>query len=231
MTPLPNISVLIPSYNSEKYIEACLQSILEQSLKPTEIIVVDDGSSDKTVQILQAYKNIKVICQEKKGVSFARNTALKESCGEFIAFQDADDLWLEDKLKLQFEFLCNNPDIDFVFSKMNNFIDSTIDDQSKIYWEQFQGKNIDPIGLPSMLSRRTVFEKVGNFNSELPFGEDLDWFSRVEEAGIKKIIMPEVLALRRLHNSNTTLLSAKDQQQMRLKLIQASLYRQRTKNA
>lgn len=231
MSTIPKISVLIPSYNSEKYIEDCLQSILKQSLRPYEIIVVDDGSSDQTVQVLLAYKEVKVICQEKKGVSFARNTALAESIGEFIAFQDADDLWFVDKLKLQFEFLSNNPDIGLVFSKMKNFIDPTINDQSKTYWEHFQKKNIDPIGLPSMLSRRSVFEIVGNFNTALPLGEDLDWFSRVEEAGIKKKIMPDLLARRRLHDSNTTLLPAEDQQAIRLKLIQSSLFRQRGNNA
>ncbi len=229
MYPLPNISVLIPTYNSEKYIEESLQSVLQQSLKPSEIIVVDDGSNDGTLEILLSYKNIKVISQKKKGVAFTRNTALAESTGEFIAFQDADDLWLIDKLKLQYECLCQNPEIDLVFCKMSNFIDSQIKDKAKLYWKQHLESNIDPLGLQTMLARRSVFEKVGTFNPELAFAEDLDWFSRLEERGLRKTIMSEVLVKRRLHDSNTTLLSAEDQQKMRLKLIQASLSRQRAK--
>lgn len=96
------ISVLIPAYNAEKYIEKCLKSITEQSLKNIEIIVVNDGSIDRTLEILEKLKNednrIKIITQKNQGVSSARNNALKYARGEYILWIDADD-WLEDGLE------------------------------------------------------------------------------------------------------------------------------------
>ena len=96
------ISVLIPAYNAEKYIEKCLKSITEQSLKNIEIIVVNDGSIDRTLEILEKLKNednrIKIITQKNQGVSSARNTALTYAKGEYILWMDADD-WIENGLE------------------------------------------------------------------------------------------------------------------------------------
>lgn len=112
----PKVSVIIPAYNTEKYIEKCLASVIMQTLKEIEIIVINDGSTDKTINILNAFNKldsrIKVINQENKGVSDARNFGMKESAGEYITFIDSDDWVIEDYLeKLYNEAKKHNADI------------------------------------------------------------------------------------------------------------------------
>lgn len=123
------ISILIPAYNAEKYIEKCLRSIVKQSLKKIEIIVVNDGSKDRTLEILKKLKEeddrIKIINQENCGVSSARNTALTYVKGEYILWMDADD-WIEDGLE----------EI-YIKAKQEKADIITMD-----YWREEQGKNI-----------------------------------------------------------------------------------------
>ena len=88
------VSIIIPVYNAEKYLKRCLDSVLSQTLKDIEIICVNDGSTDNSIQILKEYgSKIKVINQENQGLSVARNTGLKEAKGEFVAFLDSDDYY------------------------------------------------------------------------------------------------------------------------------------------
>lgn len=114
------ISIILPCYNSEDYIENSIKSVLKQTYKKWELIIVDDGSSDNSYNIIRKYQkkynNIKVIKFNKnKGVSIARNKAIKNSKGSFITFLDSDDLWKKDKLKKQLGFMLDN-DIAFSFT-------------------------------------------------------------------------------------------------------------------
>lgn len=88
---MPNISVIVPVYNVEKYLERCLKSLLNQTFKDIEIICVNDGSTDNSLQILEKFNGIKIINQQNSGLSVARNTGLKSATGEFVAFVDSDD--------------------------------------------------------------------------------------------------------------------------------------------
>lgn len=98
----PLVSVVIPAYNAEEYIEETLQSVLTQTYKNIEVIVVDDGSTDRTLQIINKYKSdLMLITQKNKGVSVARNTAVDKAMGEWIAFIDADDIWFPKKIAEQ----------------------------------------------------------------------------------------------------------------------------------
>ena len=107
-----HVSVIVPSYNREKTIKRCLDSILNQSYPASEIIVVDDGSTDKTLDILnrEYLTEVTVIKQEHKGSQAARNLGIQAAKGEYIAFLDSDDEWLPDKLEIQVRELRKNPD-------------------------------------------------------------------------------------------------------------------------
>ena len=98
---MPRISVVIPVYNGEAYLEDALDSILAQSRLPDEIIVVNDGSTDRTTEILKRRSDMIVIEQSNKGTGAARNLGIDHSCGDLLAFLDADDTWLPDKLQVQ----------------------------------------------------------------------------------------------------------------------------------
>lgn len=105
------VSVIIPTYNREKTIKRCIDSIANQSIPPDEIIVVDDGSTDNTLEILNRfYPDIKIIKQNHKGAQAARNAGIRAAQGEYIAFLDSDDEWLPDKLEWQVKELKRNPD-------------------------------------------------------------------------------------------------------------------------
>lgn len=113
MSQLPYFSVVIPLYNKEQYIAKTLESVLNQTFENFEIVVVDDGSTDKSCEIVKSIKDsrIRLICQENGGPSKARNRGIQEAKGELIAFLDADDEWLSEKLQLQYAFAIENPDI------------------------------------------------------------------------------------------------------------------------
>lgn len=115
-----SISVVIPAYNSEGHIGRAVDSVLGQSLTAFEVIVVDDGSTDNTGEIVKDYGDkVQYIYQENAGVSVARNTGIEIAKGNWIAFLDADDEWLKDKLKLQTELLGKNPDLKWAYSNFH----------------------------------------------------------------------------------------------------------------
>ena len=116
------ISVIVPAYQREKHLGATLRSILAQGYRPLEIVVVDDGSTDKTAAVAQSYPQVRYIFQNNQGPHVARNTGLDNCNGELIAFLDADDLWPSDKLEKQFDFLTKNPEVACVLGRMKNSI-------------------------------------------------------------------------------------------------------------
>lgn len=114
---MPNVSVIIPTYNCARYISEAIGSALSQTYRDFEIIVVDDGSTDNTAEVLDVYKGqIRLLHQQNKGVSAARNKGIREARGHYVAFLDADDLWLPDKLGLQVQIMEANPDTAMVFT-------------------------------------------------------------------------------------------------------------------
>ena len=111
----PSISVIITTFNNEKYLRGAIQSVLRQTYKPYEVIVVDDGSKDNTRSIITEFDGkIRYLFQENRGPSAARNLGIGEAKCEFIAFLDADDVWDENKLQLQLEQICNSDTVGLV---------------------------------------------------------------------------------------------------------------------
>lgn len=117
---IPLVSVVIPAYNAEKTIIPCVNSVLHQTYRTLEIIVVDDGSKDATKAILEEYKkefcidNLQIVCQDNTGPSAARNLGLDLARGEYIAFLDSDDLWTRDKIEAQMQVFMKNPSANLV---------------------------------------------------------------------------------------------------------------------
>src|SRR5690349_3602213 len=109
---MPKVSVIIPTYNRAQFIARAVDSVLEQTYKDFEIIVIDDGSSDNTQEILKAYEGkIRYVYQQNKGISAARNRGIQEAKGEYIAFLDSDDVWKPEKLSVQVAILDVNPHV------------------------------------------------------------------------------------------------------------------------
>lgn len=192
----PLVSIIIPAFNAETFITAALDSIWAQTYTKYEVIVVDDGSTDTTAKILKNYKKIIFLQQENKGISSARNLALKYAQGEVIAFLDADDVWLPEKLEKQIEVLTSNRNTQMVFSFAQNFLDK------KITVEHFYAP-IMAAHIPSTcLFNKQVLDVVGVFSPKVKFGEFTEWYGRVIDANIIIECIPQLLTLRRIHGEN-----------------------------
>jgi glycosyltransferase involved in cell wall biosynthesis len=208
---MPLVSVIIPLYNYEKYIENALKSVLSQSLTDYEVVVVDDGSTDNSPRILGRYNNqINIIRQENRGLSAARNKGIMCSAGEYIAFLDADDVWLRDKLQKQIEVLRRSPDLGMVGCGYH-IIDSegnvvkevegfTFENSLELL-EKWKIHNV-PCGSGSgMIVRRGCFDSVGLFDESLESAEDRDMWFRIGKL-FNAYIIKEPLVQIRSHANN-----------------------------
>jgi glycosyltransferase involved in cell wall biosynthesis len=198
----PSVSVIIPIYNSGRYLAEAIESVLAQQHSPLELLVVDDGSSDHGPKLASKYgPPVKVIPIPHCGHPTARNAGVTASTGEFLGFLDADDLWTSSKLSLQLDAFAETPSLDAVFGHMQNFISPELseEEQAKI--------RCNPAALPgllqgSMLIRRAAFDRVGPFPEDRKMGDFLDWYGRATLAHLKMRVLPETLVRRRIHLTN-----------------------------
>lgn len=221
--PKPLISVIVPVFNGEKYIKETLQTILSQDYQEKEIIVVDDGSTDGSQEIIRSFAEIKYIFQDNSGVPVARNRGIQEAVGEFIAFSDQDDLWKPYKLTEQIKYLMENPNTEFVISMRKTVLEKGISPPSWLKKELLDSENIDH-SPSSLLAKKSLFDKIGTFNSDLENASDVDWFFRARDAGIQKGVIQKVHYLKRIHEENQSY-RVKELHQEYLKLIKQSLAR------
>ncbi|MFM6154725.1 MAG: glycosyltransferase family 2 protein [Cuspidothrix sp.] len=197
-----SVSVIIPVYNCDHYLSEAIKSVLEQTYEPVEIIVVDDGSTDKTAQIITGFDDdINYIYQNNSGPATARNTGLKIAKGEIITFLDADDIWSPNKLQLQQEYLLENPSAEVVIGH-TQFIQLTVLDSQDKFTEIAEPRIF--LNLGSAVFRKSVFEKVGLFDENLHYSEDVDWFNRARECNISILQHQEVVLFYRQHENNMT---------------------------
>ena len=182
---MPKVSVIIPTYNREKFVARAIQSVLDQTYQDYEIIVIDDGSKDNTKDALKPFDHkIRYFFQENSGISRARNRGIQESVGEYIAFLDSDDRWIPEKLAIQVEILDQNKNVGIVYSKM-----IILDEQGNpcgFKPEEKTGKNFlelmeirGDIATSTVITRKECFEKVGKFDLDLPPMEDFDMWLRI----------------------------------------------------
>ena len=179
------ISVVIPSYNRKEFLKRSINSVNNQTIKPFEIIVVDDGSFDGTeAMIKRNYDFIKFIKQKNKGVSAARNLGIKVSSGEWICFLDSDDEWKNDKLEKQIIAVKSNPDYKFFHSDeiwIKNGKRINQKKKHKKYGGDIFDKCLDMcrISPSSVLIDKTIFDDVGIFNENLVICEDYELWLRI----------------------------------------------------
>jgi len=208
-TRTPLVSVIIPVYNGDRYIVQAVESALRQTFTNLEIIIVDDGSTDRTQQVLQPYfDRVRYIYQENQGVAAARNIACQLAQGEFLAFLDADDYFLPSKLEKQLACFDHDPALDMVQTGWL-MVDETGKDIFEMKpWQQAPKLDLESFIIfkcvrPSaMMLRRKWWEKLGGFNDNFPLAEDLDFALRLALKGCKAVWLEEILTCYRQHNSN-----------------------------
>lgn len=199
-----DISAIVPVYNTERYLEEALRSLLAQTLRPAEIIVIDDGSTDRTPEIARAFGDlIRYARQENAGSSAARNHGLRLARGEMIAFLDADDRYLANKLELQWMQFVDQPQLDLSVCEVTDFWSPELPKPPGTQTFEAQSR---PGQVSTWLARRRVFDTVGVFFEEggLSHAEGTEIFLRVRESGAVIGHLARSLVDRRLHDANKT---------------------------
>jgi glycosyltransferase involved in cell wall biosynthesis len=182
---VPTVSVIIPTYNRWPMIAEAVESVLAQSFTALEVIVIDDGSDDGTVDRLQKYAaSLRVISQERRGVAAARNSGVRNAQGRYVAFLDSDDLWLSGKLEIQTAFMAQHPEMQIC--------------QTEEIWIR-HGRRVNPktkhrkpsgdifrrslelclVSPSAVMMTRELFDRVGGFDETLPVCEDYDLWLRI----------------------------------------------------
>jgi glycosyltransferase involved in cell wall biosynthesis len=204
------VSVVIPTYNHARFLSQAIDSVCSQTLAPYEVIVIDDGSTDDTQNVLARHaKRIRALRQQNKGVAAARNAGVMIASGDLIAFLDADDLWLPHKLERQVELFASQPGIGLVHCATEDINENGV--PLRRHFDGLEGL----VATEMLLFRRAVilgggsgvviphavFQKVGGFDEKLSTSADWDLYYRI--ASRHKVgFVPEVLLQYRLHATN-----------------------------
>ncbi len=207
-----SISVVIPAFNAERFIAEAVRSSREQDYAPREVIVADDASSDRTVEIAEGIEGVQVVRLPRNcGPAAARNAAVAAAGGELIAFLDADDMMLPGRLTRQAAAILGSP--------LNGLVFATAEYRKEgvdTFPEWFTAPAIDgravlgepetgPVWEPMAgLARREVFDEIGWFDEGMRYSEDMDWVLRVFESRFEVVMLDEVLGVRRFHTGNAT---------------------------
>ena len=227
MSPL--VSVVIPVFNGEKYLREAIDSVLSQDDARLDVVVVDDGSTDGTSEIIRGFgPAVRYLHQKNAGTGAARNRGVEAARGDFLSFLDADDLWLKNKLTVQMKTFIENPDLEAVFGHVKQFVSPDVDGEPHNRF--FCPSEPIPGRLPTtMLIKRESFFRVGLFETNWRVGQDVSWILRVRERGISTMMLPDLVYMRRLHEANKGI-THRQFINDRVKIIKAHLDRKRKKS-
>jgi len=216
------VSVIIPVYNSEEYLVECLESVLSQDYQPTEVVAVNNNSTDRSPQILDSFrsKGVVVVQERRPGAAAARNAGIRASRGSLLAFQDADDIWFPGKLKEQVAFLDANPAFGIVFGQFANWYPNALGQfesprsflATPERWEVPEPLSgwiytaellACPISMITPMILREVFDGTGPFDESLEAGSDYDFWLRATYR-YRAHKLPRCFALYRQHGQGIT---------------------------
>lgn len=177
----PAVSIILPSFNREKLLKRAVNSVLNQTFKNWELIIVDDGSSDGTFSLVNEFQkdfeNIRYLKHPNKKLPLSLNTGIQAACGEFITFLGSDDEFKPEHLELRYNYMNENPNIDLLHGGIEIIGDPFVKDKNdlsrKIHLEECH------IG-GTFFCRRKIFEVLGGFKN-IEYSEDSEFFERVEE--------------------------------------------------
>lgn len=198
----PLVSVIIPAYNAERFVTEAVESILSQTYRRLEVIVVDDGSTDTTLAKLKKFRTITIICDSHRGPGAARNRGVGYAKGDFIAFHDADDISLPHRIEEQMALLRRYPYLAYVSARLKNFVEPNTQVPRYLIREEMLSPRFGFISSAAM--PRYTFDIVGQFAEHLPIGEDMEWLARAQRSKVISASLSEVLVHRRLHDQNTS---------------------------
>jgi len=220
------LSVIIPCYNTARYLAESLTSACRQSMPPHEVIVVDDGSTDESGAVAESFGGpVRCVRLPHQGIGATRNEGLAQATGDVVAFLDADDTWTRESISVRAAELERDPALDCAGGLTEQFISPELPEDVR------QRLVCPPDAISArvagaMLIRRSVFDRVGPFNPSLQLGETIDWIARADAANVTMRMVDTVVLQRRIHDSNTGVNQAHRRSDY-LRVLKASLDRRR----
>lgn len=221
------VSVIVPTLNAARYLSDALDSVAAQTYDAWEVVLVDGNSTDGTLEIAARYERVRQIRQAGSGLTDAWNCGLDAARGELIAFLDSDDRWEPEKLSKQVPLLEGTEDVDCVISRMRFVLEPGFSPPPGFRPALLESDH--PGYLPSALvARRSVFARIGVFDTRWAIAADVDWFARVKDEGLRMEIVPEVLVYKRVHDRNLSTLGGDVVNRELLAVLRESVERGRT---
>jgi len=200
---IPVVSAILAVYNGARYLRRALESVLEQTRPPDEVVVVDDGSDDGSGETARAFPGVTCLRIDRSGQAVALNLGVSTSRGTHLAFLDADDEWTARKLELQLACFEADDTLDAVFGHVEQFVE-TGDGACRSL-----GASV--AHLPgAMLIARAALLRGGPFAAELRLGMVVEWYARAKDMGLREVVLPDVVYRRRIHGGNMGILHAAD---------------------
>lgn len=196
------ITTIIPCHDGGRYVAETIRSVLAQGVAGNEIIVVDDGSSDHSADVVRSFgESVRYHHQAHRGAGAARNVGVELATGPILGFLDADDLWTPGVLARWVAVLERDPAVGMVVGHMEQFVSPELPPPAR---DEFRFPPAPALArmCGSVLIRRTEFDRVGGFSPGLASGEFIDWCLRAEELGVRTETLPDVVLRRRLHRQN-----------------------------
>jgi len=197
----PIVSVVMPAFEEEAFIAEALGSVLAQTYRPVEIIVVDDGSGDRTAEIAAAH-DVRLLRRPHRGAAAACNAGLAVARGEYWTIFDADDVMPPGRLWSQVAHLQQHPELGIVLGLTEAFV--TPGEPRPRHYDPAWEDGPFPACTGTMVARRVVLDLVGPFDEARPICYDLDWLARAKDAGIRAGSVDDVALRYRIHSANTT---------------------------
>jgi glycosyltransferase involved in cell wall biosynthesis len=222
----PSISVVIPVRDGERFLDEAIASANAQTYPPLELIVVDDGSSDRSGEIAEQ-SGARVLRRTHAGVSCARNAGIASARGDLIALLDADDRWPPGRLAAQVDRFRRRPELGFVIGRARLFLHPGTPRPAWFTDDLALGESA--LALGTLLARRALFERIGGFEESSDICEDLDWLARANDAEIPYEVLDDVVVEYRVHDRNTGLSRRGELEQGVLRAMRSSVKRKRAR--
>lgn len=201
---MKDIGVVVRTLNSARYVEAAIASVLTQSEPPGQVVVIDGGSTDGTLDLLAAFGDrVRVMRQQRSGLGGAAQDGVDALTLPIVAFQDSDDLWPQERLRAMRAALAQHPEWDGVMGRVEHFVSPDLTPDEACRLEVPEGAQ-PGAGLPSLVVRRSAFERAGALRDGLSAGEYLEWSDRARRAGVHIEPVATLCLRRRVHRTNFT---------------------------
>lgn len=199
------VSAIVPVYNGAQFIAETIDSILTQTRQVDELIVVDDGSTDDTASAVAQFGTaVRYVRQDNQGPAAARNRGIAMANGTFLAFLDADDRWMPEKISVQLQRMLDEPSWDMSFTHFQNTWEDDLEAEREAFASHKLAQPVSGWCIGTLMARRATFATFGRFDDSIRQCENISWFLDTKSAGARIEILPDTLMLRRFHPTSLT---------------------------